>query len=203
MLNRHIALVLAGTALISFPSLAQTNRPAATAPDPAPRASADQPATLLKPGQWRATKISGLDVYNNNNENIGEINELIVNREGKIESVVIGVGGFLGIGERNVAVPFDQVKWVDEPRSAATAERRTDDRTASTTNSAAPTTPRAPATTTGSTTNAPASDPGRTTGTVATDRPAGTAENRAFPDHAMVNMSKDQLRELPEVRYSR
>ena len=203
MLNRHIALVLAGTALISFPSLAQTNRPAATTPDPAPRASADQPATPLKPGQWRATKISGLNVYNNNNETIGEINELIVNREGKIESVVIGVGGFLGIGERNVAVPFDQVKWVDEPRSAATAERRTNDRTASTTNPASPATPRAPATTTGSTANAPAGEPGRTTGTVAMDRPVGTSENRAYPDHAMVNMSKDQLRGLPEVRYSR
>ena len=50
--------------------------------------------------------------------------------------------------------------------------------------------------------NAPASDPARTTGTVATDRPAGTSENRAFPDHAMVNMSKDQLRGLPEVRYT-
>jgi sporulation protein YlmC with PRC-barrel domain len=186
-----------------MPVLAQTDRPAPKAPDAAPRASADQPATQLKPGQWRATKLSGLNVYNNNNETIGEINELIVNREGKIESVVIGVGGFLGIGERNVAVPYNQVKWVDEPRSGATAERRTDDRTGSTTNPASPTAPRAPANTTGSTANPPAGDPGRTTGTVATDRTAGTAANRGFPDHAMVNMTKDQLRELPVVQYSR
>ena len=94
MLNRQFALVFAGTALISLPVLAQTDRPAPKAPDTAPRASADQPATQLKTGQWWATKLTGLNVHNNNNETIGEINELIVNREGKIESVVVGVGGF-------------------------------------------------------------------------------------------------------------
>jgi PRC-barrel domain len=46
----------------------------------------------------------------------------ILGQDGKIEAVVIGVGGFLGIGEHNVAVPFDQVKFVGEPRRVATAD---------------------------------------------------------------------------------
>ena len=57
----------------------------------------------------------GLNVYNPRNEKIGDINEMIVGRDGRIAAVVVGVGGFLGIGEHNAAMPFDQVQWVDEP----------------------------------------------------------------------------------------
>ena len=75
--------------------------------------------TQIQPGQWRASQIEGLDVYNQNNEKIGDISEMLVDQSGKIQAVVIGVGGFLGIGERNVAIPFDQVKFVNEPRTTA------------------------------------------------------------------------------------
>jgi len=52
--------------------------------------------TQEKPGQWRASKLNGLDVYNNDNEKVGDIREVLFNRDGKAEAVVIGVGGFLG-----------------------------------------------------------------------------------------------------------
>jgi sporulation protein YlmC with PRC-barrel domain len=58
----------------------------------------------MQPGQWRASKMEGLDVYNNNNEKIGDISEMLVDESGKIQAVVVGVGGFLGIGEKNVAI---------------------------------------------------------------------------------------------------
>jgi len=73
------------------------------------------PLYQIKPGEWRASKLDGLDVYNTNNEKIGDISELILDRSGKIQAVVIGVGGFLGMGEHKVAVPFEQVQWVDQP----------------------------------------------------------------------------------------
>ena len=69
----------------------------------------------MKAGQWRASKLDGLDVYNTNNEKIGDISELILDRGGKIDAIVIGVGGFLGMEEHQVAVPFDKVQWVDQP----------------------------------------------------------------------------------------
>ena len=51
-----------------------------------------------------ATKLIGSKVYNNQNENIGEIQDLAVEGGSAIRAVIIGVGGFLGIGERYAAV---------------------------------------------------------------------------------------------------
>lgn len=56
-----------------------------------------------------AEDLQGLSVYDNNNESIGEISELIVSDSGDISKVVIDVGGFLGLGEKPVALPFDEV----------------------------------------------------------------------------------------------
>src|SRR5215212_3821520 len=150
--------------------------------------------TQPQPGQWRASKLEGLDVYNQNNEKIGDIDELILDNSGKIQAVVIGVGGFLGIGERNVAVPFDQIKFVNEPRAGVAVN-----------NPNAPATPVAPGTattatnnTTVNTANAPT-----TTGTATTTRTDNA--NRDVPDHAIltVNMTKDQLKAAPEFKYNR
>lgn len=58
-----------------------------------------------------SSKVVGTAVYNTNNEKIGEVNDLILDKDGKVAGVVIGVGGFLGMGERNVAVSFNSVKF--------------------------------------------------------------------------------------------
>ena len=55
-------------------------------------------------------------MYGPNNERIGDINEVLVDRNGKVDAIVIGAGGFLGIGEKDVALPFSQVKFVDQAR---------------------------------------------------------------------------------------
>ena len=78
----------------------------------APAAPSD--ASSLK-GNWRASKLVGLNVYNDSNESLGSINDLLTDKSGDIKAVVIGVGGFLGVGEHLVAVPLDKVKFVDEP----------------------------------------------------------------------------------------
>jgi sporulation protein YlmC with PRC-barrel domain len=180
---RHpIVFGLIGAAFACNVAQAQTTSPPAAAP-----AAQSAAATTMKAGQWRSSKLVGLNVYNNNNEKIGDINELIVGRDGKIESVVIGAGGFLGMGERDVAVPFSQVKFVEEPRRTTTA---TDNRPANP-NAPAANPPPAGAPTTTTTASRPA------------DRMAATDAYRGYPDHAMVEMSKDQLKSLPEIRYSR
>ncbi len=55
---------------------------------------------------WRASESMGAAVYNSRDERIGEIDELLVDETGKVQAAVIGVGGFLGLGEKNVAVNY-------------------------------------------------------------------------------------------------
>lgn len=123
MLMRHLTLALLGTVLVSAPAVAQTSPPAAPTTAPSAQTQTMNTATWMtqmQPGQWRASQLRGLSVYNTNNERIGEIDELLVDNSGKIQAAVIGVGGFLGIGEHRVAVPLDQMTFVNEPRAVAT-----------------------------------------------------------------------------------
>jgi sporulation protein YlmC with PRC-barrel domain len=61
-----------------------------------------------------ASCLMGGSVYNSTDDNaqtIGSVNDLVMDKDGKIVSVVVGVGGFLGIGSKNVAIDYSQVKW--------------------------------------------------------------------------------------------
>ena len=116
-MKNQLTLALLGSALISGATLAQ-NAPGPGSNAPASSSqrteSPAQKTVMLKQGEWRGSKLTGLAVYNNNDERVGEINELIIGKDGKIKSVVLGVGGFLGIGEHDVTVPFGKVKFVEE-----------------------------------------------------------------------------------------
>jgi sporulation protein YlmC with PRC-barrel domain len=57
-----------------------------------------------RPADTRASKLIGQEVYNLNNENIGEVSDLIIDNGKTIKAIVVSVGGFLGLGERNVAL---------------------------------------------------------------------------------------------------
>jgi hypothetical protein len=60
--------------------------------------------------EMRTSKLIGTKVVNTANETIGDINEIVLGRDGKVAAVVLGIGGFLGIGEREVAVSFESLK---------------------------------------------------------------------------------------------
>jgi sporulation protein YlmC with PRC-barrel domain len=104
--SKYLAAALLGTALLTGAAFAQNT----TTTD---RSNVN--TAVHREGQWRASKLIGLNVYNDNNEKIGDINELIVDKSAKVDNVVIGVGGFLGMGEHYVAVPMEKLKWVEEP----------------------------------------------------------------------------------------
>ena len=92
---------------------------------PAATTAGSHEKMMLK-GNWRASKLMGLDVYNEANEKLGDINELILDKNGKVNAVVIGVGGFLGMGEHDIAVSMDKLKFVEEPvRTSSTAPATT------------------------------------------------------------------------------
>ena len=99
--------------------------------------------------------------------------------------VILGVGGVLGLGERYVAIAFDKLKWVDQPVTSTTA---------STTSPPA----NAPATT-----SAPDSTTRTTTGaaTTTTTTTTTSASTRWYPDHAVYNATKDELKAMPEFKY--
>ena len=122
-----------------------------------------QDQTASAKNEWQASKLIHMNVYNAQNEKIGDIKELLIDKSGKIDSVAIAVGGFLGVGERDVAVKFDQLKWSNEaPKS---------------TNSSSTT----------------------TTGSAQTQQ----TRNRNYPDHAVLNATKDQLKGMPQFDYNK
>jgi sporulation protein YlmC with PRC-barrel domain len=54
------------------------------------------------------------NVYDPSDAKIGEINDVLVGKDGKIDALIVGVGGFLGIGEKDVAVPFDAIHGTEK-----------------------------------------------------------------------------------------
>jgi sporulation protein YlmC with PRC-barrel domain len=166
---------LVGTALLATAAFAQT--PTATTDRanmvPAPAAASD---TSSYQGNWRASKLVGLSVYNDKNESLGSINDLLTDKNGNIKAVVIGVGGFLGVGEHLVAVPLDKIKFVNEPVVYAGA---------------------------GGAKTSPSGAPASTTTTGAAPAPAVVSKpNPWYPDHAVFNATKDELKAMPEFKYS-
>ena len=86
---------------------------AAQAPAPAATADTAQASggylTEQAADQISANTYIGQSVYNGQNESIGEVNDLIMKKDGGLVAAIIGVGGFLGIGEKDVAVPMDKI----------------------------------------------------------------------------------------------
>ncbi|MEZ2145984.1 PRC-barrel domain-containing protein [Bradyrhizobium sp. DN5] len=168
---KSIVAGLAGTVLLATAAFAQA--PTATT-DKAPTAATA--TTTSASDQWRVSKMSGVKVYNEANENIGSINDLLMDKNGNIKIAVIGVGGFLGMGEHLVAVPYEKLKFTNEAIAYSAPATSPPGRPASTT-------------TTGAATG--------------TDKTATTSSaSKWYPDHAVFNASKDELKGMPEFKYS-
>src|SRR3954469_11366375 len=120
MFANTIKVGLVGTALLATAAFAQTPTATSDRANMAPAATTAADSSSYQ-GNWRTSKVVGLNVYNDNNESLGSINDLLMDKSGNIKAVVIGVGGFLGVGEHLVAVPLDKVKFVTEPVAYAGA----------------------------------------------------------------------------------
>jgi hypothetical protein len=158
MLSKVLAAALLGSAVIAAHALAQSS----TSP-----ATSEQSASAA--GLWQGSKLIGLNVYDAQDEKIGSIVQLMVDKSGTIKSAVIGVGGFLGMGERDVAVNFADLKWSNEPVRPSTSSSMR---------------PR----------------PTSTTGAASTSAPKGPT---TYPDHAVLNATKDQLKAMPQFDYNK
>jgi sporulation protein YlmC with PRC-barrel domain len=65
-----------------------------------------------------STTYVGQTVFNNADENVGSISDLAFSKDGGVSTAIIGVGGFLGIGQKNVGVNFNSIQIIDDPDSA-------------------------------------------------------------------------------------
>jgi len=188
MLAKLTVAGVAGSMLLATVAFAQTQTPAADAPaattDKAgvksDMAAVKSDMSTSHQGEWRASKMVGLSVYNDKNESVGSINDLLTDKSGSIKAVIIGVGGFLGVGEHLVAVPLDKVKFVSEPIVYTGASN------APAGNARPP--GAAPSTT--------------TTGAANTAPMAASKPNPWYPDHAVYNATKDELKAMPEFKYT-
>jgi sporulation protein YlmC with PRC-barrel domain len=68
---------------------------------------------------WRATRLDGAVVYNDQGNDVGTINDMLLDSAGKVSDVVLSVGGYLGIDSKYVEVPFSKLKF--EPSKGNTA----------------------------------------------------------------------------------
>jgi len=81
---------------------------------PAVGTTADGQFYSHRGGEMRASKLIGSKVTNAANESVGEINDVVLGRDGKVAAVIIGVGGFLGMGERDVAIGYSGLKFAKD-----------------------------------------------------------------------------------------
>ncbi|MBS1182414.1 MAG: uncharacterized protein H6Q99_2294 [Proteobacteria bacterium] len=161
--------------------------------------------TVPETGAWRVSDLQGKAVYDSEGKSIGEINDVLVSLNGSVNAVIIGVGGFLGVGEKNVAVNMSalQLGPGDTELQAKAVINSTPDTAVDTTGP------------TGSVTgsdNPAVSDPGTTAmtspGTAAnpagsSDMAANTADadiigDDALPDRIILNVTREQLEKAPQ-----
>jgi sporulation protein YlmC with PRC-barrel domain len=156
------------------PAFAQTNPSTPSAqPSTPPATSSATVAPKAQGEMWRASKLIGLNVYNDQNEKLGDISEILLDKSGKVDGVVIGVGGFLGMGKHDILVKMDKLKFVDEPA-----------KTASTSSTS----------TTGSGASRPATSPSTSS--------TSSSKSKWYPDHAVLSgATKESLKSMAEFKF--
>ncbi len=177
---RHIVIASVGAGLLAATAMAQTASPPPPSSTPSSSTTAapasPPPTNLAGQGKWRSSKLIGVDIYGPDDKKVGDVTELIVDKAGKVEMVTVGVGGFLGIGAKDVAVPFEQVTWSDQPIM-----------------------PPAPAPASGGS----AGGMGGAGGTASPPSAAAAPKAPAmYPDHGKITLTKEQLQAAPAVTYS-
>jgi sporulation protein YlmC with PRC-barrel domain len=102
--------IVAASVLTLLAAAAQAQQAPSTQTSPPAAQTKNVAPTQEVKGAWNASDYMNSRVYNMAGERIGDVNDLVLDESGKVTAVVIGVGGFLGIGEKSVSMTSDQVK---------------------------------------------------------------------------------------------
>lgn len=109
-----LAALLAGTATMAY---AQTQAPSPAPRDAAPPSTAAAPERTVstgdfdKNGNMSGAALIGTKVKNANNDTVGSINDIYLDKDGSVKMVIVSVGGFLGVGSKAVAVKWSDITY--------------------------------------------------------------------------------------------
>lgn len=161
------------------PATAQTP-PSTTAPSVAQGSTGGAGPYMTAPmqGQFMVSNLMDRTVYGSDGNSLGDVNDVVMDSNGNIAAVVVGVGGFLGIGEKDVAVPFSRLQVVHQQARTGTS---------------------------GTPSGAPATAPGQSTATApaaGSTGMGGSAFWANFSDDArlVLNATREELRNAPTFR---
>ena len=130
---KRLMLTTALSAAVATAAFAQSSSPPSSSSD-APAAkteSSSSPAakpegsgkinfvSSQKPDQWLASKFKGTDVVGSDNEKIGDVSDILFDKSGKVDAIIISVGGFLGVGAKEVALAPNSFDVVPSQNGAA------------------------------------------------------------------------------------
>jgi sporulation protein YlmC with PRC-barrel domain len=130
MLKTLAYATLFSSVLVGSSAYAADNPPAPANPPAQTQAQTQAPSgvnfmTSQDKSQWRAPKLIGVGVYGSDDKQIGKIDDLLLDKNGSAQTIVIGVGGFLGFGTKDVAVPFSAMQWRTEVRKVPATDQPT------------------------------------------------------------------------------
>ncbi|WP_053239630.1 PRC-barrel domain-containing protein [Pleomorphomonas koreensis] len=155
--------------------------------------------TVPETGAWRVSDLQGKAVYDSEGNSIGDIKDVLVSQNGSVNAVIIGVGGFLGIGEKNVAVNMSALQLgpgdTQAKADAVTTAMPNNDATGSVTadNPAIP----GQGTTAMDGTGTMASPPAASADMAANNPNAAKIGDDALPDRIILNVTRQQLEDAP------
>jgi sporulation protein YlmC with PRC-barrel domain len=111
---KRLLASLSLAALVAAPAFGQDAAPSRMKNEPPAPQEQRTKGDAMTTGQISASDLLNETVMNEANESIGDVNDVIIDADGKIASVVVGVGGFLGMGEKEVALEFDKLKFAKD-----------------------------------------------------------------------------------------
>jgi sporulation protein YlmC with PRC-barrel domain len=167
-------------------SPAPMTTPASPTQSPSPEASADTSTKTVtfvarqSDDLIRGPKLVGVAVYDSSNKSVGKVHDVLLDEHGAAKVVVIATGGILGIGGKDIAVPYSDVSW---RMSARTAE-------------ADPKPAGAMAL------NPSAGKPPSPAPTARTVDPKAAEAYQGYPDKAVINVTQAQIKSAPAFKYA-
>lgn len=110
------SVLLLGTLMACGPAIAaqDTAQPSNQTTAVQPSTPSNKILTQLPSSGMQVSDFYRQTVYDPNDNKIGDVRDLLLEKDGKVNAAIIGVGGFLGAGEKDVAVPFDQLQLKDK-----------------------------------------------------------------------------------------
>jgi sporulation protein YlmC with PRC-barrel domain len=123
LLSTALSAAVAGAAFAqatSTPSSTDTSPPMKSESTKSESSGKTNFVSAQKPDQWLASKFKGTDVLGSDNQKIGDVSDILFDKSGKIEAFVISVGGFLGVGSKEVALAPSSFDLVPGQNGAAT-----------------------------------------------------------------------------------